>query len=506
MGMCTLQIYSHSVESRQYAIGVPIVVPGHDASLQTTKKDGIKFFSKDLGLDMSGLRDLCLPSTAQSADIQNAVPRWARLVSDVYNHAYQNSDYSPYSGQQQEAISKNLQASAIIKMESGNRGELGKSILPAATTSRLNYLQNLEDKIHKNYETLANRIINRLGNTNMKSSGMIGAQNLANCFRCMEAGSTTYQRQQTNTYIPAFQLAKGLIPAARQLVPRQYQSLITDSGLVQIYAASANDLMPFFYKSRALGVVYQPAKLKITAKSMPDITAFRKRTANGQVDNGYFAARVAKVQQAASAGCPSQCLNVDVNAARKPGNMAKPEECKWAQHANQMASGYADRGRYNLAEAKSKCLQLGNACKAVTCGRGRYGGPPSCTLRSSSQLRRSYYGGQTTYQTSLACQLGLAEGSVEGPLVNGFSATNLAGVCAPCGQFFGKKLKSPPTTPLDKDISDGKKLVDLDKEGRLKGSIGSGNDNNNNDDNDSKARRRRRRRRRRSALIQAGAA
>jgi len=287
-------------------------------------------------------------------------------------------------------------------------------------------------------------------------------------------------------------------------VPRQYQSLITDSGLVQIYAASANDLMPFFYKSRALGVVYQPAKLKITAKSMPDITAFRKRTANGQVDNGYFAARVAKVKQAANAGCPSQCLNVDVNAARKPGNMAKPEDCKWSQHANQIASGYADRGRYNLAEAKSKCLQLKNACKAVTCGRGRYGRPPSCTLRSSSQLRRSYYGGQTTYQTSLACQLGLAEGSVEGPLVNGFSATNLAGVCAPCGQFFGKKLKNPPTTPLDKEISDGKKLVDLDKEGRLKGSIGSGNDNNN-DDNDSKARRRRRRRRR-SALIQAGAA
>jgi len=510
--MCTLQVYSHSVESRQYAIGVPIVVPGHDASLQTTKKDGIKFFSKDLGLDMSGLRDLCLPSTAQSADIQNAVPRWARLVSDVYNHAYQNSDYSPYSGQQQEAISKNLQASAIIKMESGNRGELGKSILPAATKSRLNYLQNLEDKIHKNYETLANRIINRLGNTNMKSSGMIGAQNLANCFRCMEAGSTTYQRQQTNTYIPAFQLAKGLIPAARQLVPRQYQSLITDSGLVQIYAASANDLMPFFYKSRALGVVYQPAKLKITAKTAPDITGFRKRTANGQVDNGYFAARVAKVKQAANAGCPSQCLNIDVNAARKAGSAAaKPEECKWAQHANQMASGYADRGRYNLAQAKSKCLQMAGACKAVTCQRGYYGRPPSCTLRSSSQLRRSYYGGQTTYQTSLACQLGLAEGSVEGPLVNGFSATNLAGACAPCGQFFGKKLKSPPTTPLDEKISDGKKLDDLDKEGKLRGCVGSGDDDECDNDNDKKkkpsARRRRRAAgRRRSSLIQAGVA
>ncbi len=35
------------------------------------------------------------------------------------------SDYSPYSGQQPEWISRNLQAAAVLSMVTGNRGELG---------------------------------------------------------------------------------------------------------------------------------------------------------------------------------------------------------------------------------------------------------------------------------------------------------------------------------------------------------------------------------------------
>merc|ERR1711968_28171 len=126
--MCTLQIYSHSVESRTYAIGFPIVIHGHDDSLSVNSTDNIQKPSEDPWLDIVGLRDICLPATSPEATITSARPRWARQVSDVYNHAYQNSDFSPYSGQQFEGISKNLQASAINKMEVGNRGELGKSI------------------------------------------------------------------------------------------------------------------------------------------------------------------------------------------------------------------------------------------------------------------------------------------------------------------------------------------------------------------------------------------
>merc|ERR1712113_1685 len=101
-------------------------------------------------MDLSGLRALCLPSSDASADIVNAVPRYAKLFSDVYNHAYMNSDFSPYSGQQQESISQNLQASAINKMVTGNRGELGKSLLTREMTTRINQLQTLEDAIYKN--------------------------------------------------------------------------------------------------------------------------------------------------------------------------------------------------------------------------------------------------------------------------------------------------------------------------------------------------------------------
>jgi len=131
---CALQIYSHSVESRTYAIGFPIVIPGHksapepdvvispvipniDTPCDANNYDTVASVSEDPWYELGGLRDICLPATDPSATITTAVPRWARLVSDVYNHAYQNSDYSPYSGQQQESISKNLQASAVNKME-----------------------------------------------------------------------------------------------------------------------------------------------------------------------------------------------------------------------------------------------------------------------------------------------------------------------------------------------------------------------------------------------------
>merc|ERR1711979_107175 len=137
----------------------------HDASRTTPSTAQILPAANDPGMDLSGLRDLCLPSSDASVDIPSAQPRWAKLVSDVYNHAYQNSDFSPYSGQQHERISKNLQASAINKMITGNRGELGKNVLPNEMKDQIKKLQKLEDKIYKTYESLANKIIKKLGNS-----------------------------------------------------------------------------------------------------------------------------------------------------------------------------------------------------------------------------------------------------------------------------------------------------------------------------------------------------
>ena len=129
-GDCVLQVYAHSVEPRTYVIGIPIVVTGTVPAATATNTAGIQPAQPDVGLNLGQLpRDICLPSVDPSADIAVAVPRQARLVSDVFNHAYQNSNYSPYSGQQPLAISRNLQASAIISMIPANQGELGQALL-----------------------------------------------------------------------------------------------------------------------------------------------------------------------------------------------------------------------------------------------------------------------------------------------------------------------------------------------------------------------------------------
>jgi hypothetical protein len=149
------------------------------------------------------MRRFCLESNKQTngvleADIQSAVPRKAKLFSDVYDHAYMNSDFSPYQGQQHEAISQNLQAAAINKMVTGNRGELGKANLPNDMRNTIKSLARQENKVYRAYEALANKIINRVAKNAMKETGTVQAagltQNLQNCFRCATVGSTNTNR------------------------------------------------------------------------------------------------------------------------------------------------------------------------------------------------------------------------------------------------------------------------------------------------------------------------
>lgn len=320
--MCTVQVYAHSVESRTYALGFPIIIHGHKVSASAASGADIQPATKDNWFDLGGLRELCRPSNDPDAHIKNAEPRRARLVSDVYNHAYQNSDFSPYSGQQQESISRNLQASAINKMVTGNRGELGKSLLTREMTARINQLQTLEDTIYKNYEALANKIIKTVGHqmknqvdmrTTMgwKNGKKICKQTTAitdNCFRCAETGSMLGQRLETNTYIPSFQLPAILVKQARSLLPPKYSELISPTGQVRIYVQSLMDLMPFFAVSHPHGIIYQAAMIKSTVSTMPDATNFRKLNSQDAFDRGGYAAMQAKTSLAASFGCPFHCL------------------------------------------------------------------------------------------------------------------------------------------------------------------------------------------------------
>jgi len=178
-GDCVLQMYAHSVESRTYASGVPLVVTGDvnpqpNAAGAATNEQQIQPACTDVGMDMSSLRDLCLPNNLDERHHNNAIPYHARLSSDQWNHAYMNSDYSPYHGQQCQLISKNMQASTIASMLPGNRGELGKRALLTDNRAGFNFQRSLnrkQKKLVKQYENIADSLIDLVGD-NMKEQDL----------------------------------------------------------------------------------------------------------------------------------------------------------------------------------------------------------------------------------------------------------------------------------------------------------------------------------------------
>jgi len=323
-GDCVLQVYAHSVEPRTYSMGIPLVVTGTVAPSTATALT-IQPAKTDVGMDLGQLpRDICLPSTDPRADIPVAVPRAARLVSDVFNHAYQNSDYSPYSGQQPEAISRNLQASAIISMIPANQGELGKALLQQTKPNVAAFAANLRNKVDnlvQKYEGITNKIIAQVGDKQMKNTateGTNGVQKLETCFRCAEVGAVVAQRLTTNTYVPSFQLAGKALADAKAIVPAKYAGLVSDTGVVQIYQAVLNDLAGEFQRAATMGLVYQPAVIKPAAGTMPDATDFKKRNAQGATDNGVYAANRAQATKKAAAAA------VDQTIAKATGTIQSP--------------------------------------------------------------------------------------------------------------------------------------------------------------------------------------
>jgi len=317
VGDCVLNLYAHSVESRQYSIGSPLLVKGFEGQAATaTTETAIEPAREDKGLDVSALRPLCLPRNDPSANIDASTPRHARLISDQWNHAYQNSDFSPYSGQQPESISQNMQAACVLKMIPGNRGELGKQALRADNRAGFNFQRGLDRKAKKlvrQYEKLANSLINLIGGKMKETEVVAPARNfmgenkeqiLETCFRCAIVGSTVFKRHETKTYIPSFQIPGNLLPAVQILVSDEYKGLIDENGKVQIYMTAMTDLEPEFVKAEAFNITYQPAKIKTTLSTMADTTKFKKRDADGAEDNGLYAAREAyKIHAHGCPGC-----------------------------------------------------------------------------------------------------------------------------------------------------------------------------------------------------------
>ena len=297
VGDCTLQIYAHSVEPRTYAIGTPIIINGSKSLRGTTAIDNSQILpaTVDPQLNIDTLpRDICLSTTDMSSNYISAIPRFARLVSDQFNHAYQNSNFSPYSGQQHEQISRNLQSATILRMTAANGGELGKSIISSENKKFISELITKVNNVVQKYEKSANNIFNSIKN-DYATSGNIGNQILANCFRCSDTGSVNTNRIEQQTYIPSFEI-KNLIQAneIKNSLDSNVKNLIPEnSNKVQIYKASLIELIDDFMKAAEIGFTYQPAMLKNNITTMQDITNFKKIDSNGDKDNGVYASNIA---------------------------------------------------------------------------------------------------------------------------------------------------------------------------------------------------------------------
>merc|ERR1719401_1354483 len=178
VGDCVLQVYAHSVESLMYSQGTPVIVKDATGTVDVTS--AAREPDTDVAFDLGKLRPLCLSRADPTSHHSNVVVYKARLSSDVYNHAYQNSDFSPYAGQQPQHISQNLQAACILKMTANNFGELGKTYMQKTAPEARKYANRLDKKARKlvkDYERTTDKIINAIKN-NVKNSDQIAASNL----------------------------------------------------------------------------------------------------------------------------------------------------------------------------------------------------------------------------------------------------------------------------------------------------------------------------------------
>lgn len=315
VGDCVLQIYAHSVEPRMYAIGVPLVVEGTVTGQVNQNTNNVKKADhndlKDPGVvGVEKLRKICLPRGDNSVHWGTAQPQQARLISDQWNWAYQNSDFSPYAGQQPKYISKNLQASVVIEMLPGNRGSLGIHALYRDNNMGFHKQRELLRKARKvkhEFEQLADALIQFLEKKdahknsdhmkNIKTELQATTEQYTEfCFRCNEVGSTGIKRQNHRTYIPSFQITDPqTLAAVKFLMGDEYKDLIDDEGYVQIYYTAMWSLMDEFRKVAEYNIHYQGAVIKETIDTKEDALNYKSIPKEGvrRDDQSAVTARLA---------------------------------------------------------------------------------------------------------------------------------------------------------------------------------------------------------------------
>merc|ERR1719174_413021 len=270
----------------------------------------------DPWMDLSKLkRETCLSAQDPNSNYAKTQIQAAVLHSDVANHAYQNSDYSPYSGQQHGEISRNLQAAAVVHMTSGNRGELGKNAIPRAQKQTLKALNKAVNKIYKTYEKVANKVIDTVTNNGGKNGNGVGmgVQQLGESFRSAEKGATSTKRLKTTTYVPSFDAAgynmntiQNAIASRTGGSKAKYKDLLstpkpnTGKQYIEIYTATMNQMLPAFKAAEAKGISYMESVKMVPCSQIQDQNLKRLSPGTGRQ---AIACCTGSLQNTADGGC-----------------------------------------------------------------------------------------------------------------------------------------------------------------------------------------------------------
>ena len=250
-----------------------------------------------------------------------------------------------------------MQASCILKMVTGNRGELGKRLL---TRDQRRFQRAIEKKaknLIRVYEGIANQIIYAIQGgmentdtdiaveTNVEACtitpgtaaeettatttctltaadaaptpAVVGScavatgsgpcaytaisQGTATCFRCAEVGAVNGRRKTHNTYVPSFEIPAALVATAELYIAPIYAASMEVDGttagskLFLIYETVLADMNEQFVEAGTdHGLGYMPAVVKTTTGTMADATNFIKVDADGNNDRGTYAATLAQ--------------------------------------------------------------------------------------------------------------------------------------------------------------------------------------------------------------------
>merc|ERR1711865_741108 len=94
---------------------------------------------------------------------------------------------------------------------------------------------------------------------------------------------------------------------------------------------------------------------------------------------------------------------MSISSSTTSSSSTTTTSCSWSGHGNMVSAGFAagvDES-FSLGHAMAKCIELGDACKAITCDSGDANAV--CTVRASATPFTASTSGEITYDASAGC-------------------------------------------------------------------------------------------------------